>query len=233
MAKKSRIILATPHRRYDSLEADLRSLGRYDVIRVRSKEDLTIDAMNLLNPSYAFFPHWSWRIPETILTRYECIIFHMTDLPFGRGGSPLQNLIVRGIESTQLSALRCENVVDAGPIYLKAPLSTLGTAEEVFLRAARLMLPMIIQIVDARLSPSPQTGDATAFERRRPEQGNLDQAQSLVEVHDLIRMLDAEGYPNAFLDVGPLRLQFSRASLKSESIAADVVFRWRNDEAMG
>lgn len=230
MPKSPRIILATPHSRYDSLEVELRGLGRYEVMRVRKKEELTDELLSSFNPLYIFFPHWSWRIPDSILAQYECVIFHMTDLPFGRGGSPLQNLIIRGVESTQLSALRCEAVIDAGPIYLKMPLSTLGTAEEVFLRAGKLMMPMITRIVDERLQPSPQVGAPILFDRRRPEEGDLAQARSLGEMHDLIRMLDAEGYPKAFLNVGPIRLCFSRASLRSDSIVADVVIEWQAGE---
>lgn len=230
MTQKPRIILATPHRRYDGLEVDLRCLGRYEVMRVRAKEELTIESLNSFDPLYIFFPHWSWRIPSSILERYECVVFHMTDLPFGRGGSPLQNLIVRGIRETKLSALRCEDAIDSGPIYLKMQLSTLGTAEEIFLRAGKLMLPMITRIIDEHLQPSPQTGIPTMFDRRRPEQGDLSQARSLDQIHDLIRMLDAEGYPKAFLNVGPIRLSFSRASLRSDSIVADVVVEWRNDK---
>ena len=45
------------------------------------------------NPDFVFFPHWSWKIPPSIYENYNCVVFHMTDLPFGRGGSPLQNLI--------------------------------------------------------------------------------------------------------------------------------------------
>ena len=56
----------------------------------------------------------------------------MTDLPFGRGGSPLQNLITRGISKTKISALRCNEEIDAGPIYLKRPLSLHGSAEEIY-----------------------------------------------------------------------------------------------------
>ena len=41
------------------------------------------------NPRYIFFPHWSWIVPKEIFEKYECVCFHMTDLPFGRGGSPL------------------------------------------------------------------------------------------------------------------------------------------------
>ena len=43
----------------------------------------------------------------------------MTDLPFGRGGSPLQNLIVRGFEETMTSAIKVTKGIDTGDIYLK------------------------------------------------------------------------------------------------------------------
>ncbi len=56
----------------------------------------------------------------------------MTDLPYGRGGSPLQNLIQRGHTSTMLTALRCGAGLDTGDVYLKQPLSLHGSAEEIF-----------------------------------------------------------------------------------------------------
>jgi hypothetical protein len=40
-------------------------------------------------------------IPEDVWTNFECIIFHMTDLPFGQ-----QNLLVPGIYKTKISAIR-------------------------------------------------------------------------------------------------------------------------------
>ena len=52
-------------------------------------------------------PHWSQLIPESICGPWPTVIFHMTDLPYGRGGSPLQNLIQRGHSSTMLAAQRC------------------------------------------------------------------------------------------------------------------------------
>jgi len=38
----------------------------------------------------------------------------MTDLSYGRGGSPLQNLIVRGYKDTMISALWIEKELDSG-----------------------------------------------------------------------------------------------------------------------
>ena len=73
---------------------------------VSSPDELTFETVSNLAPRYIFFMHWSWKVPEEIFNNYECICFHMTDVPYGKGGSPLQNLIVRGHRHTRLSALR-------------------------------------------------------------------------------------------------------------------------------
>lgn len=146
------------------------------------------------------------------------------------GSSPLQNLIIRGHQETKLSALRCCGDIDAGPIYLKRPLSLLGNAEEIYIRANTVIQEMIIDILQSNPKPIPQQGEATIFKRRKPEDSSLDGAQTLDELFDRIRMMDAEGYPPAFLDVGNFRLQFTRASRKTEKLLADVTITLRNEE---
>lgn len=222
MTKSFRIVLATPHARYDALENGLRVEHGFQVLRVRAPAELTEAALTSFEPSHLFFPHWSWKIPAAVFEHFESVIFHMTDLPFGRGGSPLQNLVIRGIENTQLTALRCVADIDAGPVYLKRPLSTLGTAEEVLLRAARLMQPMIFDIVRSALQPVEQSGEVLPFKRRAPADGNLLSASGLEQVHDMIRMLDAEGYPRAFVEAGNLRFEFTRSSRRHDHLVADV-----------
>jgi methionyl-tRNA formyltransferase len=189
---------------------------------ISNPTDLTFLRLSELRPRYVFFPHWSHRIPPDVFKSFECVIFHMTDLPFGRGGSPLQNLIARGIYETQISALRCVEELDAGPIYLKRPLSLHGAAEEIYLRASDVIEQMIVEIVRATPQPMEQKGAPTIFKRRTPAQGNLMEASSLDQAFDLIRMLDADGYPNAYINVGRFRLEFTRASRKTGSLVADV-----------
>lgn len=183
---------------------------------------MTLQYLENINPRYVFFPHWSHRIPKEVLDRFDCIVFHMTDLPFGRGGSPLQNLIARGIYETKISALKCVEELDAGPIYLKRPLSLHGSAEEIYLRASKVIEGMIMEIISADLVPYAQTGDSVFFQRRTAEQGSLLEVKSLEEIFDLIRMLDADGYPRAFISIGGMQLEFSRAKLSADSILADV-----------
>lgn len=189
---------------------------------ISAPQELTAERLASVNPRYVFFPHWSHRIDAGIFKQFECIIFHMTDLPYGRGGSPLQNLIARGISETKISALRCVEEMDAGPIYLKRPLSLYGSAEEIFLRASKVIEGMIVEILHAQPDPVPQRGEPTVFKRRKPDQSNLVGATTLEEVFDRIRMLDADGYPPAFLEVGPFKLEFTRASQKTNQVVSDV-----------
>src|SRR5690606_15332429 len=83
---------------------------RYQITIITDHRKLTVERLSKLKPQYVFFPHWSWIIPKSIWSNYTCVVFHMTDLPFGRGGSPLQNLLVRKVYKTKISALQ----VDAG-----------------------------------------------------------------------------------------------------------------------
>ncbi|MFC2132962.1 methionyl-tRNA formyltransferase, partial [Bacteroidota bacterium] len=174
-------------------------------------------------PEYIFFTHWSYIIPENIYNNYNCIVFHMTDLPYGRGGSPLQNLIERGHTHTKISALKVVKELDAGPIYLKRDLCLHGTAEEIFLRAGNIFIEMIEKIVRENPIPIIQQGEPVFFKRRKSEMSNMKELKNIMQVFDYIRMLDAVNYPNAFIENDYFKFEFSRAALKSDnSIIADV-----------
>ena len=197
---------------------------------ISKSSELSADAMGKVGPRYIFFAHWSDRIPEEVWRGFECVIFHMTDVPYGRGGSPLQNLILRGRKTTVISAIRCVEDFDAGPVYLKKPLPLSGSAEEIFVRADRLIEEMIVQMIESHPEPRDQTGEVTVFKRLGPDAGNLKEAATLDEWFDRIRMLDAEGYPHAFLDVGNLRLRFRSATLEDGQLEARVVITERGAE---
>ncbi len=202
--------------------ANLGTCG-YSFYLISQKEDFTVERIGSISPVKIFIPHWSYIIPSAIFERYECIVFHMTDLPYGRGGSPLQNLIVRGLTATKLSALRVEAGLDTGPVYLKMDLSLSGTAEEIFVRANKLVGKMIVEIIQNNLQPVPQEGDPVVFKRRKPEQSDMSGLEKLEEIFDYIRMLDADGYPHAYIEKGEFRYEFTRASIKADgSIVADV-----------
>lgn len=199
---------------------------------ITNNEELCIDNIKKFNPDYIFFPHWSWIIPKEIYEMYKCIVFHMTDLPFGRGGSPLQNLISRGIENTKISAIRVVKELDAGDIYLKKNLNLNGTADEIFTRASKIIFKeMIPEIIKDNIKPIPQKGEIVHFERRKPEQSKIEEnIENIESIYDKVRMLDGEGYPKAYIKFGRYRIEFSRAQYNGKDIIADARIVEENHE---
>lgn len=201
------------------LQAEL----KFPIIEVRTREELENAISSEPDLRQIFFLHWSFIVPDQIVKKFECICFHMTDVPYGRGGSPLQNLIQRGKRETKLTALKMVKELDAGPVFIKRALSLEGsTAEEIYIRASKLSCEMVKEILANDIEPIKQTGEVVKFKRRKPEDSILPTNKSLDVVHDHIRMLDAEGYPNAFLDVGGLRLEFTRSSRYDGKVVAEV-----------
>lgn len=193
-------------------------------ILISDPKKLTPELVRKLKPRYIFFPHWSWLVPKEVLKATECVCFHETPLPYGRGGSPIQNMIVAGYATTKVSALRMEEGLDTGSVYLQKPLSLKDSAQEIFERTASIIADMIGIIVKKSSSPKPQKGKVVVFKRRTPAQSDIAALPrpSLERIYDLIRMLDAETYPHAFLEVSGLRFEFRHARKEKKRILADV-----------
>ncbi len=186
-------------------------------ILIDSKSQFNTDYIKELNPSKIFIPHWSYIIPESIFNSFDCIVFHMTDLPFGRGGSPLQNLILRGFKETKISAIKVDSGLDTGDVYLKKRLSLIGTAKQIFISAIPIIENMIVEIIINDIKPIPQTGQIIEFKRRLPKDGNILNLNDLELIYDYIRMLDCDGYPNAFIENNSIKIEFNNVDFASKN----------------
>jgi len=163
---------------------------------------LNFSYINSIKPKYIFFPHWSEKIDSKIVENFNCICFHETDLPYGRGGSPIQNLIHRNHKKTFITAFKMNNKIDAGPILLKKPLLLNGNAQQIFERSSDIIFKMFKQIINKNLKPKPQKGKVVNFKRRNPKQSEITlkeiKFKSAVYLYNKIRMLQ-DPYPNAFI----------------------------------
>ncbi len=223
MENKKRFILLSEKKWNIDMYNFLKDNTNYNWIIVNKRSKFTLEYLEKVKPEFVFIPHWSYIIEKEIFEKYPCIVFHMTDLPFGRGGSPLQNLIVRGFKKTKISAIRVTNTIDSGDIYLKRNLMLNGSAREIFERTNKIISEMIIKIIENNIIPRPQKGNPIYFKRRKPEQSNIKDLENVEKIYDYIRMLDAEGYPKAYLETKYFKFEFSSASLKSDkTINADV-----------
>ena len=191
---------------------------------ITKPSQLSINALKKMNIENIYFINWSKMIPNNIYKKYNCIAFHMTDLPYGRGGSPLQNLILRKKKFTKISAFRINEKIDGGPIYLKKKLSLNGTAQEIFIRAAKICFNIIKQINKNILIPKPQKPSKISFKRLSKKENLLDlkKIKNLDELYDRIRMVDAPEYPDAFIESNKFFFNFYNVKKIKNSLHTSV-----------
>ena len=114
---------------------------------------------------------------------------------------------------------------------MKRALSLEGSAQEIFVRCSDIifqeMIPLFLDNGKEKITPVPQEGEPVVFKRRKPEEGRITSDMITEQIYDYIRMLDAEGYPRAFIEFGDHRLEFEQASLSDDGseLSAKVVFR--------
>ncbi len=192
---------------------------------ITDKENLTLENIKKINPKYIFFPHWSWIVPKEITDSYDCVCIHMTDLPYGRGGSPLQNLIIKGHKVTKITALKMTQELDTGDIYHKVSLDLLGSAQEIFIEAANKAYELIKFIVENNPTPQPQEGEVVNFNRRKPSQSEIPKDITFDNIYDYVRMLDADTYPAAYIDFDGFRLLFKKAKLDNGKLTMEVAVK--------
>ena len=190
---------------------------------ITDPKKLTFKYVNSIKPRYIFFPHWSKKVKKKITSNFECICFHATNVPYGRGGSPIQNLIIRNHKKTVITALQMVDKLDAGPIYLKYPLSLNGSAQQIYERAAKIIFNMMKVIIKGKLKPLVQKGRVIKFKRRTMKQNIIPKnIRTLRTLFNHIRMLDAQSYPSAFINYGNLRIEFTKAKINKKNLDANV-----------
>jgi len=214
---------------------------------IRNRKELTYKKVHLIKPDYIMFPHWSYIVPENIFLNYKCICFHSAPLPFGQGGSPIQNMIIQGFKETEVCSLLMEKELDAGPIYLRTKIKLSGTLDEILVRIYNAIAKQIKVFKSKEPSPRNQHGNPYKFKRLTAQDNLINFDNDLNSIFDQIRMLDSDLYPSAYMKSGNYMLDFSNAEITNDSINANVkihrkislrkakladskeIWQWRND----
>ncbi len=185
---------------------------------VMREEELTLDLVDDFKPDYIFFPHWNWVVREDIYKNYECVVFHTAPLPYGRGGSPIQNLIMKGFESSPVCAIKMTAKLDAGPIYSSMDVGLEGNLNSIFSRLNDAVNELIAKIISENPEPKAQVGEPYVFKRLTQSDNEIPEGLNLEKIYDRIRMLDHPDYPNAFIMYGDVKLEFYNGSLEGDSL---------------
>lgn len=141
--------------------------------------------------------------PEILARNTLNVVVHASDLPRGRGFSPLPWQILEGRNAIPLTMIEAVDAVDAGGIIMRDSVTYQGhelngelrdrmglTIVEMCLKLLRLPVPPVLE---------EQDGEPTWYRRRRPVDSRLDPQQPLAGQFDLLRIVDNERYP-AFFD---------------------------------
>ena len=192
------------------------------ITNISSKEDLNLKFLRDINPKYIFFPHWSWKVDKSIYQEYECVAFHTAPLPYGKGGSPIQNLIIRDFRKSPICALKMNHDIDSGPIYTKREICLDGDLRDIFKRMAEKIEEMIINIYYEEPIPINQEGQVKLFSRLNYSDNEIKPSMSQKEIYNRIRMVDADDYNKAFIKFGKKRIILSKATLKNNYLKADI-----------
>ena len=139
-----------------------------------------------INPKvrYVFCVNFSSIVPPDVLAMAEIVNLHCTALPFGRGGAPIENLLLRGFTETVLTAHRMVEEIDAGPIYGVSKPVWIGDVEEpaseqmverrilrsqtkaeILDRFVQPSVELIQWMVETEPEPYPQVGPVVNFKR--------------------------------------------------------------------
>lgn len=130
------------------------------------------------------------------------IVVHASDLPKGKGFSPMQWQILEGNSEITLSLIEAVKDVDAGPIYFKHKIELNGSELYNELRniLASEIIKMCIKFVINIHSfiPKEQIGESTFYRKRSIKDDEIDPNKTIKELFNHFRIADNENYPLYF-----------------------------------
>lgn len=135
------------------------------------------------------------------LNKYNLVV-HESDLPKGKGWSPLTWQVLEGKREIPVTLFEAVEQVDAGPVYGQEILQLDGTELLAELKhmqgeaTTKLILNFIYKYPD--VSGREQEGQSTFYKKRGPGDSELDVNKSIAEQFNLLRVCDNEQYPAFF-----------------------------------
>jgi len=141
--------------------------------------------------------------PEVLARNKRNLVVHASDLPKGRGFSPLTWQIIEGLNAFPICLILANERVDEGPIVYRQLIELRGDEllAELHDVVGDFHVSLAMRYLKEPQEPQSkkQTGEPTYYKRRCPEDSRLDPHKSIAEQFNQLRTVDNEKYP-AFMD---------------------------------
>lgn len=151
----------------------------------------------------AFFLGCSKIVSAEILRRNRLnLVVHGSDLPRGRGFSPIPWQVLEGQNRIPIVLFEADEELDSGPIYFRDVVELDGTEllDEIRMKTWAKTEALITRFLESyrTVSPVPQEGQATFYPRRSRKDDELEPQETLASQFDHLRIVDNERYPAWF-----------------------------------
>ena len=163
------------------------------------------DASELADADVCFYLSYGRIVRPEVLSRHgHNLVVHASDLPRGRGWSPMTWSILAGESIVTVSLLEAADDVDAGEIYAQRHIDLDGheLADQWRRRQVGVLFELcwwaVEHLDDLGEHARTQSGDPTWLPRRRPRDSQLYPDQTIAKQFDLLRVVDNASYPAFF-----------------------------------
>ena len=153
----------------------------------------------------AFFLSCGQIVPIEILRKnINNLVVHASDLPKGKGWSPLAWQILEGSNDIPISLFEAVEKVDSGKVYIRETMNCRGTEliDELHSNLADISITMCLNFVnnypEIVAEGICQSGFSSYYPRRSREDSKLDIHKSIDEQFNLFRVVDNDNYPAFF-----------------------------------
>jgi methionyl-tRNA formyltransferase len=136
------------------------------------------------------------------LNNYNLVV-HSSDLPKGKGMSPLTWQIIEGKNEIVNTLIEASYKIDNGPIYLQNTMRFEGheLIDEIRIiqgESVNELIKEFIQKIDV-ITPQEQVGEETIYRKRKLEDSEIDITKSISAQFNKLRVVDNERYPAFFV----------------------------------
>ena len=150
-----------------------------------------------------FFYGWSWFVPSSIFNSFLCLTLHPGLLPDGRGGSPIQNQMLKNQKWTYANLIELGKELDKGDIFDREKIILDGDANDVWQRMTSAGAVITRRFLNKKaknlISRTAQPPGGHFYNRVTSKNAILKpEKQSALEMHNIVRAHN-ENDPNGYV----------------------------------
>ncbi len=141
------------------------------------------------------------KLTKRDLNKYNLVV-HESDLPHGKGWSPLTWQVLEGKKEITVSLIEADDKIDSGEIYEQTQIHLEG--HELIDELREKQSDATLNLIKKFLAKFPeikgheQSGEESFYNKRMPKDSQLDINKSISDQFNLLRVCDNDRYPAFF-----------------------------------